>query len=130
MPQVNLDTYEARLVGIARAIKELEHPELIDSSDVGPALDALESTFDLEKKESDLSAKEMRSLLLGFVGGLGAATGPQPQFADEPLLYGYPLEEEEEGEFVGGPTGGAALQQGEDDRFVNQSGVHEGQNDG
>lgn len=124
---MNLNTEEARLVAIYRAIKDLERPELVSAGDVGEIHELIGFVFDVEKKENDLSAQELRALLLGFVGGLGASRiyfGPAEELPDEH----YTPEIEDETYFQGGRTGGTAEGQGSDPRYVVQTGVHGNEN--
>lgn len=106
---------EARLLAVYRAIKELDRPTEISVADVGAALAALEGSYDLEKEERALSAKELGLLIRGFVGGLGAAN-------PAPVSYDFnSFDPDEVTQFQGGHTGGTAVGQGEDNRYVASS---------
>lgn len=115
MATVELNTREARLIGVLRAIEQLAKPELIDVSDLGDVIVALEEVVDIAQLEQALSQSELKNFIRGFITGMGATrlAPPAPQFE-------YP-----EGTFLGGPTGGVAEEQGLDPNFVTQSGVHD-----
>lgn len=67
-----LSTEETRLLGIHRAIKKLDKPDLVDTADASELLVGLGQAFDLDKIEADLSTDELKALMLGFVGGVAA----------------------------------------------------------
>lgn len=122
-----LNKEEARLVGVLRAIKDFNREDLIDSSDVGLALEALQAVFDLDKRENELSSAQLKALLVGFVAGLAAsrASGPDPdeyEYIQQPVYTPGPEADYEQTPFTGGPSGGVAVGQGSDPRYVTQSG--------
>lgn len=118
MTQVDLNTEEARLVAVHRAIKELDQTDLISADDASIACVLLGNFFNDEKIEK-LDSDSVKALILGFVAGL-AATRVQ----DEPDYQWVPAEQGET-QFIGGPTGGVAVGQGEDPRFITQTGAKE-----
>lgn len=129
MTEVDLTTEEARLVAVSRAIKEFDTDALISLDDVGDALGALEAVFKMDEKEKDLKADGMKVFLLGFVGGLAASRMQQivaehtaREYYEHPQYTPPPDEEVEGTQFVGGPSGGVAVGQGEDPSLVTQTG--------
>lgn len=136
---------EELLIELFRAITELDEPSLVSTADVGDILHAYKGIVEVK----NLEGYEVRSVQFGFVAGLAAIADhqQQPSLIDEygtTLLepapaqyYDAPAEPRfppnavpgEQGHFVGGPTGGVALEQGKEENFVSQSGVHKGQND-
>lgn len=112
-----LTVEEARLLAVYRAIKEFDQPNLVSTSDVGAAVQAFSSVVDVEKEEKDLSNKELQLLIRGFVAGLAAGAPSPPDLFDGYMEF----DPESRTEFKGGHTGGTAVGQGEDPRYVESS---------
>lgn len=124
MPSINLSNDEAQVIAVYRAIQELDAPVLVSVEDVGDVLASLRQVVDLEKKEKDLDKDSLKALIFGFVAGMGATNIPaaiEAQERDEAYAL-YRAASEPDTEFSGGPTGGVAKGQGDDPRFVKQTG--------
>lgn len=115
MAQINLNEEETRLIGVHRAIVKFNKTHLVDTSDASAVYEALKSIVDLDELEKK-SNEEVQAHIQGFLHGLAAA-----RIEGTP----YELSDFDQTEFVGeGPSGGVAVGQGQDSRYVNQSGVH------
>lgn len=121
MTQVELTDDEARLIGVARAIRKFDNQILVSDEEVGEVLGAIDSVTDLGAIEKNYTSEQLKVFLYGFVAGFGAVKLPQI-LAEVGQIRDYT---EEETHFTGGPSGGVAEGQGTDSRFVKQSGVHD-----
>lgn len=134
MTAVDVTNREGRLIGVARAIESFNNESLVELSDVGDVLRSLEVIFDIEEKEKDLNSKELKALLLGFVGGLAASRLPQLlaeqeaaqlealEYLDSQPPYTVTDDADDRPAYTGGPTGGVIEGQGTDPDLVSQTG--------
>lgn len=117
-----LSKEEAQLIAVYRAIAEFDNETILSKEEVGELYAALKHVIDLDEKTQELNNAEVKILLYGFVAGVAAAR--VPAFLEQARnLYSGPDPDEEETYFKGGPTGGVAEGQGQDPRYVTQSGV-------
>lgn len=119
--------HEARLVAVSRAIQTLARPGLVGRADVGYVLAALEEIVDLDQKQDELSSKELRQLIEGFVAGFAIANVQEAEPEYLPFDGYFQNPDPQEGVFEGGPSGGTAIQQGNDPNFITQTGVRKGE---
>lgn len=125
MATITVNTDEARLIAVFRAISKLDRAELIDTPDASDAYTALGQVFELDKVEKDYDSEQIKAFILGFVGGLGASQlaavqEAQAQAEWQAAASAY-LEHGDE-TISGGPTGGVVAGQGVDPRYVTQTG--------
>lgn len=72
MTQVNLNETEARLIAVYRAIVNLEDTSFLGADDVGYVFELLSEAVDLDKATTELTQKEIKQLLRGFVIAIAA----------------------------------------------------------
>lgn len=122
--QINVNTDEARLISVYRAISDLETTNsVLQVSDASAVLEALKESIDLDQAEKDLSGTELRALIKGFALGLSAASGVPTSENDIEFIPDHDVYEPANETISGGPTGGVVAGQGTDPRYVNQTGV-------
>lgn len=119
MAKLELTKDEIQVISVLRAIKKV--PAYVDETDVGDITEALLVFGEVESKEQDaaVSGPALQLFIEGFVRGYGAYRAEAAGFHPD----NYPVYDGDGDQTIsGGPTGGVVAGQGNDPKYVTQTG--------